>query len=114
MICTATWAHGRFEKTAPAELLKSTDQVIIHDVAFLDFDNDGFSDLFIAGENPDKTKSGLFLFHNDGKGDFINTSSLLPAEPLSGNSIAVFDYNDDGDQDIAVARMRRRISITQE
>ena len=96
---------GRFEKTAPTELLKLTDQVIIHDVAFLDFDNDGFSDLFIAGENPDKTKGGLFLFHNDGKGDFINTSSLLPAEPLSGNSIAVFDYNDDGDQDIAVARI---------
>jgi tetratricopeptide (TPR) repeat protein len=73
------------------------------DAKFLDFDNDGFLDLFIAGESTEKDGRGLFLFHNDGKGNFTNTSNLLPENPKSGRQVALMDYNDDGDQDIVVA-----------
>ncbi|MDO9580950.1 MAG: CRTAC1 family protein [Bacteroidales bacterium] len=69
----------------------------------MDFDNDGFHDLLIAGESTEKGGRGLFLFHNDGKGKFTDASDLLPADVKSGRQLAVFDYNDDGDLDVIIA-----------
>ena len=46
---------------------------------------------------------GVFLYHNDGKGNFTDVSQLLPEELKSGRQIAIFDYNDDGDLDIVIA-----------
>jgi tetratricopeptide (TPR) repeat protein len=85
------------------EMFSAIQHVKTYDAAFLDFDNDGFLDLFIAGESEEKGGRGLFLYHNDRNGKFINVSDLLPEEPKSGRQIAVFDYNEDGDLDVAIA-----------
>lgn len=85
------------------KMFSALKQVKVNDTKFLDFDNDGFLDILIAGESADKNGRGLFLFHNDAKGVFSDVSKLLPEEPRSGRQIALFDYNDDGDLDMAVA-----------
>ncbi|MCX6301094.1 MAG: FG-GAP-like repeat-containing protein [Bacteroidia bacterium] len=82
-----------------------------YDAAFLDFNNDGFLDLFIAGESSEKEGRGLFLYYNDGKGNFTDVSKLLPEELKSGRQVAVFDYNEDGDLDIALAGLNGKVSL---
>ena len=74
------------------------------DAVFFDFDNDGFSDILIAGEPGENGRTrSIFLYHNDAKGSFTDVSHMLPEESKSGRQIAVFDYNDDGDLDIVIA-----------
>jgi enediyne biosynthesis protein E4 len=53
-------------------------------VAFADYDNDGFVDIFVANDT-----FRNFLFHNDGKGTFTETGLLSGvAYPESGKSVA--------------------------
>src|SRR4030043_1526159 len=93
------------------EMFGSLQDVKAYDASFLDFNNDGFPDLLIAGEASEKGGRGLLLYYNDGKGNFTDVSDLLPAELKSGRQIAVFDYNDDGDLDIVIAGLNGRISL---
>ena len=96
--------NGNFERGINTkEMLSALQHVKAYDASFFDFDNDGFLDLFIAGESAEKGGRGLFLYHNDGKGKFTDVSDLLPEEVKSGRQIAVFDYNDDGDLDVVIA-----------
>jgi hypothetical protein len=96
--------NGTFEKEKnTAEMLRSLEKVNIYDASFLDFNNDGFLDLMVAGESQEKGGRGINLFYNDGKGSFTDVSDLLPAEVKSGKQITVFDYNDDGDLDAVIA-----------
>lgn len=95
---------GRFE------LIKNNDEIFgpvssfeVLDAAFLDYDNDGLNDLLMAGKPRDKSAGGLVLLRNNGNGRFINASGLFPSPSEPVNELAVFDYNDDGDLDIAVA-----------
>ncbi|MBA4410096.1 MAG: hypothetical protein C0397_11805 [Odoribacter sp.] len=85
------------------QMFAALKQVKVNDAKFLDFDNDGFLDILVAGESLDKSGRGLILYHNDGNGIFTDVSKLLPEGPKSGRQIALFDYNDDGDLDIALA-----------
>ncbi|HVW96197.1 MAG TPA: FG-GAP-like repeat-containing protein [Mucilaginibacter sp.] len=72
----------------------------INDAAFIDFDNDGYLDLIIAGVNSNSSASGLKLFHNnEGKG-FSDMSNLLPAQDLQAHHIKIGDFDLDGDEDI--------------
>jgi hypothetical protein len=95
---------GKFEQDAKAgkifDVLKG---VQVHDAKFLDFDNDGFLDLLIAGEPAEKGARGLFLLRNNGNGGFADASNKLPETATSGKQICIFDYNDDGDLDLLVA-----------
>ncbi len=62
----------------------------------LDYDNDGFLDLWSI------TLNGLFLYRNDGTGRFTDESSTLD-ESLrrkEGISGAIADYDNDGDLDL--------------
>ncbi len=72
------------------------------DGAFFDFDNDGFLDLMVVGEAAGEGGSGVFLYHNDGNGKQWLAPDNLPADLTSGREITLFDYNDDGDLDVAV------------
>ena len=73
---------------------------------FVDYDNDGWLDLVVAGmpSAAGKGAAGVFLFRNDGSGKFMERSSLLPApvRARGGTTIAVTDVDADGDQDLFV------------
>ena len=103
---------GTFEKNNKTnEMFGSLHNVVAYDAGFLDFDNDGFLDICVAGESNDNKNRGLALFHNDGKGNFTDVSNLFPEEIKSGRQIAVFDYNDDGDLDIIVAGLNGGVCL---
>ena len=95
---------GTFKKDKRSgELFKTLQNVLGNDAAFLDFDNDGFLDLLVAGKSAKPSERGLLLFHNDGTGKFENLSKLLPKNIVSARQIALADFNEDGDLDFFVA-----------
>ena len=57
----------------------------------------------LTGEPAKSDGTGLLLFHNDGAGGFIDTSSLIKSQGLSGCQLQVYDHDSDGDRDILVA-----------
>ena len=84
-------------------------------VKFLDYDNDGNQDLFVANGHPDDKievhsthvayKEPLLLFHNNGKGFDNVSASAGPAfaESYAARGMAIGDFNNDGAVDILVA-----------
>ena len=72
-------------------------------VKFVDFDNDGWLDVVVAGTPSTAGGRGVFLLRNDGTGLFEHRSSLLPSTVRAGTAIAVGDVDDDGDQDLVIA-----------
>ncbi len=69
-------------------------------VNWIDFDNDGWPDLFAVGGAADRPPH---LFHNQGDGTFVRADALLPALPaveMSGSRFA--DVDGDGDDDIFI------------
>ena len=74
---------------------------------FVDYDNDGWLDLVVAGKPVvhGSASPGVFLLHNDGRGRFEDRSNLLPAAVHSagGAAVAVADIDVDGDEDLLVA-----------
>lgn len=104
--------NGTFELAKNSkEMFAALQKVKVYDAKFFDFDNDGFQDIIIAGESDDKNGRGLFLYHNDGKGNFEDVSRLLPDEPKSGRQITLFDYNNDGDLDVLIAGLNSGITL---
>jgi enediyne biosynthesis protein E4 len=75
-------------------------------VAFADFDDDGWTDIFVANDNAEQQ-----LFHNQQDGTFEETA--LPAgvafdergRRFSGMGIDVADYDGDGKQDIIISAL---------
>ena len=70
------------------------------DVHFLDYDNDGFLDLWLIGTPKEGDGRGIFLFRNDGTGRFTDASNVLPNTIRSGRDGTVGDYDNDGDLDL--------------
>ncbi len=104
--------NGSFELVKNSkEMFSAMQHVKAYDARFFDFDNDGYQDLIIAGESEEKGGRGVLLYHNDGKGNFEDVSRLLPEEPKSGNQIALFDYNNDGDIDIVIAGLNGGVTL---
>ncbi len=68
-------------------------------ISAVDYDNDGFYDLFI----PDGVESKLY--HNNGDGTFTDVTAKAGLAGLDGVSVGVFaDYDNDGYQDLFVSR----------
>ena len=62
--------------------------VKVYDASFFDFDNDGFLDLIIAGESGEQGGQGIFLYHNDGKGNFTDVSRFASGRAQIRQQIA--------------------------
>jgi enediyne biosynthesis protein E4 len=79
-------------------------------VAFADYDNDGFTDVFVANDGMQQ-----YLFHNNGNGTFtecaLDAGAALTADgkPLSGMGTVFQDYDNDGLPDIFVTVLPREI-----
>jgi len=97
---------GSFETDDRSEELNQTlKDIEVHDASFLDFDNDGFLDLLVVGEEGIAGKNGVSLYHNDGTGKFWIAENILPRDLTSGRQIQVMDYNDDGDTDVLITSL---------
>ncbi len=70
------------------EMFAALEKLKAYDATFFDFDNDGYLDLLIAGESTEKDGRGIFLYHNDGNGNFTDVSQLLPPESEIRQQIA--------------------------
>ena len=104
--------NGTFEVAKNTKKMFSALQdVKVYDAKFFDFDNDGFLDLIVTGEAKQQNGRGLLLYHNDGNGKFTDVTKLLPDEPKSGREITLFDFNSDGDLDLAIAGINGGVSI---
>lgn len=65
------------------------------DVAWGDYDNDGFQDVVLSGNWQTK------LYHNEGDGTFLETTTELPA--MNNVSLAWGDFDNDGDADLLMS-----------
>lgn len=77
------------------------------DAAFVDVDNDGDYDLYVAsGSNEFPEGSNLYqdrLYINQGDGKLILAQNSLPKATHSSASVSPHDYDNDGDVDLFVA-----------
>jgi len=72
---------------------------------FVDVDNDSDLDLVVGSggnEVSDKTKSGLRIYVNDGKGRFDKSENELPQTFTNVSVIAPNDFDKDGDVDLFI------------
>ena len=89
---------GVFESDErPETLLAEATRFTIHDAIFVDFDNDGWLDIALAGESPGGG-GALRLFHNAGPGRFDDVSHIVPEVPPL-RRVAAADFGSDGDLD---------------
>jgi hypothetical protein len=111
-------APGQFQvATSRAGLLVPSRDRLGFGTAFLDADNDGHLDLFVAnGHINDVRPLGMpyamepQLFRNDGRGRFRDVSDRAGPtfrEPVLGRGAAVGDLDNDGDVDIVVTHLGR-------
>ena len=107
--------------TADSGLLQPTLPFVGFSPLFLDYDNDGFLDVFCANGHPQDIIELLNdhetyaqrdqLFHNKGDGTYLEvsqTSGQYFSEELVGRSAASADYDNDGDIDIVVVNSNQR------
>lgn len=99
------------------EVMWITSVLHSRDCHFVDFDNDGFLDLWILGVAWGGSAHGhnrpVLLFRNDGTGRFTDVSEILPnifPNSLSGGVHgAVGDYDNDGDLDLFLVDREGRV-----
>lgn len=78
-------------------------------VAFADYDDDGFTDIFVANDGMEQ-----FLFRNNGNGKFteraVEAGVALSddGKPISGMGVDFRDYDNDGRPDVVVTGLSRQ------
>ena len=79
-------------------------------VAFNDYDNDGFADIFVANDGMEQ-----FLWHNNGNGTFTNRALEAgvalsdDGRAVSGMGVDFTDYDNDGRPDIVVTDLATEV-----
>jgi len=66
-------------------------------VSAADFDNDGWTDLFVVNRSGDP-----YLYRNKGDGTFEDIVPMLPTKPINSSALSVGDINNDGWIDIFI------------
>ena len=107
-----TAAGIRFTHTNGAFGKKYLPETMGSGVAFLDFDGDGWQDLFFvngqAWPGHKAARSLPALYRNTGKGSFVDvTSQARLAVETYGMGAAAADYDNDGDVDLFVTALAR-------
>ncbi len=110
-----------FDATAESRLQQPTLPFVGFSPLFLDYDNDGYLDIFCANGHPQGVIEVLTdyetyaqrdqLFHNNGDGTYTEvsqTSGAYFSEELVGRAAAYADYDNDGDVDIIVMNSDQR------
>ncbi len=113
--------HIFSEATAESKLQHPTLPFVGFSPLFIDYDNDGYLDIFCANGHPQAIIEQLLdyetyaqrdqLFHNNGDGTYIEvtqTSGAYFAEELVGRAAASADYDNDGDIDIVIMNSNQR------
>jgi hypothetical protein len=125
---------GNFHTYCPPEEFPSTTSILYHNngdgtftdasersgiakkkgralgVAFADYDDDGFTDIFVANDGMQQ-----YLFHNNGNGTFsevgleAGTALSQDGRRLSGMGVVFQDYDNDGRPDVIVTELPREI-----
>ena len=131
VVCNFQWEHCRLLKNERGDVFKDriheskldepTFSTLTFGTDFLDYDNDGYLDLFLANghiepniEIIDRAGPSYAqrdqLFHNNGDGTFSDGSSDSPglANAWVGRGSATADYDNDGDLDLFVANNNQR------
>ena len=102
--CRLLWNDGgnRFDgESTPASFSNACGGLETFAARTVDFDNDGFIDLALAGA-ADPERAGLRLIRNLGNGRFEEPASLLPGLPSTVEDLETGDLDDDGDVDLAL------------
>ncbi len=113
--------HIFSEATAESKLQHPTLPYVGFSPLFIDYDNDGYLDIFCANGHPQAIIEQLLdyetyaqrdqLFHNNGDGTYAEVSQTSGAyftEELVGRAAASADYDNDGDVDIVVMNSNQR------
>ncbi len=80
-------------------------RVVGASACFIDYDNDGKIDLFVADNGP---QGGMALYHNLGNGRFEDVSKQAGLDPtIHALSCTAGDYDNDGFADLAVSDFKR-------
>lgn len=114
--CRLFWNEGsvRFAgqdtPAIPGRACEGLDPAVVRPV---DFDNDGFIDVALAGASV-PGRSGLRLIRNLGNGRFEDQASLLPGLPSTVEDVETGDLDDDGDLDLALLAEGRPIVLRNE
>jgi enediyne biosynthesis protein E4 len=108
---------GNFDEVSDeAGITGPTHNVLSFGGGFIDYDNDGWVDLFIANGHvyPEieqaspgtRYKQVNSVFHNDGRGKFVETSKetgVADQTPHAARGVAFADFDNDGFVDVLVA-----------
>jgi hypothetical protein len=104
----------RFVTNSGRSARKHQPETMVSGVALLDFDNDGWLDVYAVNGAPmpglQKTGPGHWnrLFRNDGKGSFTDVTQKAGVAGRGYDlGVVTGDYDNDGDADIFVAGLRR-------
>ena len=101
--------------TAQANLTLICGQYTGWGSGLVDFDNDGYLDIFVANGNAHHlyTEEDV-LARNDGQGRFVDvakTGGEYFQEKYVGRGVAFADFDNDGDVDIVVANLNERVRL---
>jgi hypothetical protein len=96
--------NGRFEPITTGPIAEEQDHFA--GGSWVDYDNDGWLDLFVTILGPTSTVPGVFnrLYHNQGDGTFarVTAGSLVTIGGRPGSGAAWADYDNDGFLDVFV------------
>ncbi len=106
--------NGKFILDQKWEKLKNKiPKINGHDFKFFDFDNDGYKDLVIVGENKslEQKNGNMLLLHNDQNGSFKDLTTILPPVDKLIKKVEIFDIENDGDLDILIVTKNGKLKV---